>query len=459
LGRLRRDGRLQPGRWGWARARQLDDRGRSRSRRLGMDVARFGDWATLPYTNAKVRENYSRRFRIRVSQRRAPAARPLRTTPIYDRLIAENAGVRRILRSREPAWFAPKGQSRARKRRSVFERAPLCRCGMPRRARAGRHDRNRQLREIEVEGRARRNFSPCHGQSPTRVGRLALSPMLKRRRQIDRRLHDLPPRGGQVPLVCSYAAKSIISDGSKRHLPAAGSFAGPPRWTIPGSRSPGPGLATCCRADARGRIKRRLSVPVVPPDGRRHDPSAGRSRSFSGELGYEIWVRPEYQRALHTLLLTAANRGLSPSSEAARWRPCGWKRASARGRASTDRSTVRMRRARPVRRPTQERFRRALGGRSRKANWGQATPFNLAIEATDADAIGDEPIWRDGRVVGWVTSGGYGHSVGRSLAMGYIEKDHAEAEAGFRDRDHRRTPSRRPLFAPAHDPAGAAMRS
>ncbi len=30
-----------------------------------MDVARFGDWATMAYTNAKVRENYARRFRIR----------------------------------------------------------------------------------------------------------------------------------------------------------------------------------------------------------------------------------------------------------------------------------------------------------------------------------------------------------------------------------------------------------
>ena len=28
----------------------------------GMDVARYGDWTTLAYTNAKVRENYSRRF-------------------------------------------------------------------------------------------------------------------------------------------------------------------------------------------------------------------------------------------------------------------------------------------------------------------------------------------------------------------------------------------------------------
>jgi dimethylglycine dehydrogenase len=34
--------------------------------------------------------------------------------------------------------------------------------------------------------------------------------------------------------------------------------------------------------------------------------------------------------------------------------------------------------------------------------------------------MGDEPIWVDGNVVGWVTSGGYGHYVNQSLAQGYI---------------------------------------
>ncbi|HEX8781790.1 MAG TPA: FAD-dependent oxidoreductase, partial [Steroidobacteraceae bacterium] len=53
-----------------------------------MDVARYGDWATLAYTNAKVRENYSRRFRIRFPNEELPAARPLRTTPVYERLQA-----------------------------------------------------------------------------------------------------------------------------------------------------------------------------------------------------------------------------------------------------------------------------------------------------------------------------------------------------------------------------------
>jgi dimethylglycine dehydrogenase len=37
-----------------------------------------------------------------------------------------------------------------------------------------------------------------------------------------------------------------------------------------------------------------------------------------------------------------------------------------------------------------------------------------------ADVIGDEPIWHDGQVVGWVTSGAYAHHSGRSLALGYV---------------------------------------
>ena len=56
-----------------------------------MDVARYGDYATLAYTNAKVQENYRRRFRITFPNEELPAGRPLLTTPIYDRLTAANA--------------------------------------------------------------------------------------------------------------------------------------------------------------------------------------------------------------------------------------------------------------------------------------------------------------------------------------------------------------------------------
>ena len=43
-----------------------------------------------------------------------------------------------------------------------------------------------------------------------------------------------------------------------------------------------------------------------------------------------------------------------------------------------------------------------------------------AVAASDADATGGEPIFKDGQGVGRVTSGAYGYSVGQSLALGYV---------------------------------------
>ena len=126
----------------------------------GMDVARFGDWATLPYTNAKVRENYSRRFRIRFPNEELPAARPLRTTPIYDRLVAENAVFGEYCGLENPLWFAPKGveprEDVTFRRSNAFAHVGAeCRAVRARR----RHDRNRQLREDRSRGAARRGIS------------------------------------------------------------------------------------------------------------------------------------------------------------------------------------------------------------------------------------------------------------------------------------------------------------
>jgi dimethylglycine dehydrogenase len=75
----------------------------------GMDVARFGDWATLRYTNAKVRENYSRRFSIRFPNEELPAARPQQTTPLYDVMVRDNRAVMGDSWGLEtPLWFAPR---------------------------------------------------------------------------------------------------------------------------------------------------------------------------------------------------------------------------------------------------------------------------------------------------------------------------------------------------------------
>ncbi len=47
----------------------------------------------------------------------------------------------------------------------------------------------------------------------------------------------------------------------------------------------------------------------------------------------------------------------------------------------------------------------------------------LEVDALDADASGYEPIWMDNKRVGFVTSGGYGHTVKKSLAMALVEPE------------------------------------
>ena len=89
-----------------------------------MDVARFGDWATMAYTNAKVRENYSRRFRIRFPNEELPAARPLAHDAGLRSAEGARRGVRRELRARARAVVRAAGDRSARGRHlPALERA------------------------------------------------------------------------------------------------------------------------------------------------------------------------------------------------------------------------------------------------------------------------------------------------------------------------------------------------
>ena len=55
----------------------------------------------------------------------------------------------------------------------------------------------------------------------------------------------------------------------------------------------------------------------------------------------------------------------------------------------------------------------------------------LEVDSEDADAIGNEPVYYNNRIVGVVTSGGYGFRVNKSLAFAYVESDLAENKREF----------------------------
>ena len=68
--------------------------------------------ASMAYTSAKVRENYSRRFSIRFPNEELPAGRPLKTTPVYDLLVGEGRAVGRRLRAGSAAVVSRRRASR-----------------------------------------------------------------------------------------------------------------------------------------------------------------------------------------------------------------------------------------------------------------------------------------------------------------------------------------------------------
>ena len=91
---------------------------------------------------------------------------------------------------------------------------------------------------------------------------------------------------------------------------------------------------------------------------------------------------------------------------------------------------ARYERARSVRRVRQGRVhgsrRRAPRPRGRSLHSGSCCSRSTP---TDADASADEGIWIGDRRVGFVTSGAYGHHVGMSLALAYVDRDVAESSA------------------------------
>ena len=96
--------------------------------------------------------------------------------------------------------------------------------------------------------------------------------------------------------------------------------------------------------------------------------------------------------------------------------------------------------------------------KEREANGPNQRVVTLEVDAVDADASGYEPVWKDGKRVGFVTSGGYGHTVGKSLAMAMIDSD--VAGEGSELSVHivgAERPAR--VIAPSpYDPQGKAMR-
>ena len=429
----------------------------------GMDVARYGDWTTLAYTNAKVRENYSRRFSIRFPNEELTAARPLRTTPIYEKLSAEHAVFGDYCALEHALWFAPsaaEAKDQVSFRRSNSHAHVAAECQAVRDAVGLLEISNYGKFEIYGPGAAEWLSYVMANRVPS-VGRIALTPMLNERGKLIGDFTMCRLSQDRFFLVGTYAAETYYMRWFERHLPPAGVTVRPCAMEYTGLSVAGPKA----RALLQGLVRDDLATAAFPFMSFRHMeigmvPGYVGRVSFTGDLGFEIWVTTDYQRALYETL-SAAGRKYGIKSFGGR--------ALNSMRIEKGFGTW-AREFRPIYGPFEAGLGRFVDfkkgefiGRSaaaeEKERGGALRLLCFKVAATDADAIGDEPIWHDGKPVGWVTSGAYGHRVGESLALGYAPASLASADGGFEieiiGERHRATR----LAGAAFDPSGGLMRA
>jgi dimethylglycine dehydrogenase len=429
----------------------------------GMDVARYGDWATRSYTNAKVRENYARRFSIRFPNEELPAARPLQTTPLYHTFREQGAVMGDSWGMETPLWFAPEGE-RAEdivsfRRSNDF--GPIgAECRAVRDAVGVTEIANFAKYEITGPG-AEAWLSQVMTNTMPRMGRLVLTPMLNHQGRIIGDFTIAKAAEGRFMMWGSSQAQVYHMRWFEGVLPKDGSV----RIEALGMRMIGLSIAG---PRSRAVLERLTDDDVSNAafrfmDYREMDIAGIRAKvnriSYTGDLGYEIWVAPEYQLRLYTAIMAAgADQGI---------RNFGM-RALLCLRLEKHFGTW-YREFRPIYGPFEaglERFVRLdkpdfIGREAavrEQAEGPKRRRVFMEVDATDADVLGDEPIWVDGKVVGWVTSGGFGHCVGQSLAQGYIPSDLVRPGLALEIEILGERHAARLQDAPPFDPEGLRMR-
>lgn len=402
---------------------------------FAMDVCRYGDYATLGYTNAKVRENYSRRFSIRYPNEELPGARPLLTTPIYDRLKDAGAVFGASYGLESPLWFAPKGEVDAFSwRRSndfdvVGAEAKAVRDSVGLMETSG-------FAKYKVSGKGAEAWLDriLAARIPA-IGRMVLAPMLN---EAGKLIGDftLAKLGEEDFLVIgSGIAEDYHMRWFEQHLPADGSVSleainlGLVGLSVagPNARAVLQKLTHLDLSDAAFKFMdiRRMDLGMAKA-------IVGRV-SYTGDLGFEIWMKPEYQRYLFDAIMDAgAEFGI---------RLFGLRALNALRLEKSFGSWSRE--FRPLYGPLEAGLGRFVAlskaadfiGKqaavAEKAEGGALRLRTFVVEARDADVIGDEPIFLNGEVKGWVTSGGYAHASGLSVAIGYVPKEIADEADGW----------------------------
>ena len=432
---------------------------------FAMDVSRFGEWATIKYTNAKVRENYSRRFSISFPNEELPAARPQQTTPLYDIMLNENFAVMGDTWGLEtPLWFAPS-------KKEAHDVLSFHRSNDFKHVAAEVEAVRNSVGVTEISNFAKYEVSGADAEAflnylmtnnMPKLGSIILTPMLNENGKLIGDFTIAKASENRFLIFGSLSATKYHMRWFEKHSKFYKSLK-IKRFdmTLHGLSIAGPNsrkvLQKLVDEDISNSRFQFMSFREMDVNGA---PCMINRLSYSGDLGYEIWMAPEYQRKVY--------RGIKKQGAEFNIKDFGM-RALLSMRLEKNFPSW-FAELRPIYGPYESRMERFIKINKSKFIGQKAAKQELLdgpkisrtsfiIDADTSDVSGDEPIWaktekvydfidpphkhgakrfnskgnelsssnsqQDGKwkVVGWVTSGGYAHSIKASMAQGYIPTD------------------------------------
>jgi dimethylglycine dehydrogenase len=391
-----------------------------------VDVRRFGDYArSKHYVAERAVDVYGHEYAIHYPEVERPAGRPLKTGPLYDRLLDKGAVYGARFGWERPLWFAPGRDVRDvySFRRGNWYDAVVRECRAVR-ARVGVLDQT-SFAKYEVSGTGATAFLDrlCANKLPRARGRMALTQMCTPRGGIECDLTVTKIDDDRYYVISAAGTESHDLAWIERHLPEDGSVrlenvtARYGVLTIAGPRSRDL-LQALTRSDCSREAFRffhchDLIVGMAPVRALRV--------SYVGELGYELHHPIEYQRHLYDVLMAEGRqyeivdfgyRALEAMRLEKAYRLWGVD-------ISADYTPIEAGLDRFVAFDKGDFIGRdaLVAQRERGATKGLAC---LVIETEDRDAHGYEPVRSGREIIGYVAAGGYGPVVEKSIALAYL---------------------------------------
>lgn len=430
---------------------------------LSMDIARYGDYANKAYTLAKVQEFYERRFSLSYPNEEWPSGRPAKITLVYQRLGDRNAVFGASYGQEYALYFAPEGEEPVEtptyRRSNAF--GPVgeeCRATRQHVAAI----ESSSFAKYLVSGPGAREWLDymLASRLPTQ-GRVRLGVMLSPAGRLMGDLTVACVAPGRFMILGSGYLQSWHMRWFHTHLPDRDvcirnvsdelqgfAIAGPKSRTL---------LERLTNEDVSGDALPFLSIREMDIG---FAPATVARLSVTGELGFEIYVPAQYLLGLYEEL-TRTGQGLNLRLIGVR------ALLSLRLEKSFG---IWSREFSPDYTPSMAgvgRFvdyeKKGFLGYDAAVEDCDSLParrlVTLVIDAADADAHGYEPIWLGDKYVGFTTSGGYGHCVGKSLAMGYVDTLDFDDSQTYHVHVVGEKRSARVLKEAAFDPTGARMRA